>query len=109
MCELVYLTLCFDDGIGKPYKKNLNALLVVSIIAALFGAFPVIVRVLDIMFVAMIPSLYYTVIGMSSDARISLGKKFSIRKLPFCILGIGVISVGNFLLYSRLAGYLAYK
>ncbi len=109
MFEIVYLTFCFDDSISKQYKKNLNALLIVSIIAALFGAFPVIVRVLDVLFIVMIPALYYTVIGIPSDERISFGKRLSVRKLPIFVLGIGVISIGNFLLYSRLAGYLAYK
>lgn len=107
MLEFVLLTFCFDESISKHQKKNLNVVMVVSIIAGLFGSLPLVYRVIDVMFVIIIPSLCYTVIGMSSDDRISFGENLSIRKLPVCIVGIGVLAVGNFLLFSRWAGYLA--
>ena len=105
MLELVYLTFCFNDNISKKFKKNLNVLLIVNIFAGLFGAFPAFRRVLDILLIVMIPALYYTVVGIPSDERISVGEKLSIRKLPFSILGLGVISAIYFLAYSRSAGY----
>ena len=106
MLEFVYLTFCFTDNISKKQKKNLNVIMVVSIIAALVGSFPVIVRILDILFVGMLPALYFTLIGIPKAERFSLGNGMSIRKYPICALGFGVIVVANFLLYSRLAGYL---
>ncbi|MBI9094579.1 MAG: EpsG family protein [Sphaerochaeta sp.] len=106
MVEFVYLTFCFNDTISKQQKKNLNAILVVSIIAGLFGFLPIVTRVIDVLFVVIIPPLLYTLIGTTSDEHITLGKTITLRKLPLCVLGIGVIAVANFLLFSRWAGYL---
>lgn len=106
MFEFVFLTFCFHDNISKQTKKNLNVIMVVSIVAGLFGFLPHVTRVMDIMFVVMIPSLCFTLIGVSADERIQLGNKLSIRKLPICVIGVGVIAVANFLLFSRWAGYL---
>jgi len=104
--EFVYLTFCFTDNISKKQKKNLNVIMIVSIIAALVGSFPVIVRILDILFVCMLPALYFTLVGIPKEERFSLGNSIAIRKYPICALVFGVIIVANFLLYSRLAGYL---
>ena len=104
--EFVYLTFCFPDTISRKQKKNLNGIMIVSIIAALVGSFPVIVRILDILFVGMLPALYFTINGIPKDERFSIGSSISIRKYPLCALGFGLILVANFLLYSRLAGYL---
>ena len=101
-----FLTFCFHDNISKQTKKNLNVIMVVSIVAGLFGFLPNVTRVMDIMFVVMIPSLCFTLIGVSADERIQLGNKLSIRKLPICVIGVGVTAVANFLLFSRWAGYL---
>lgn len=106
MFEFVYLTFCFDDTISKQQKKNLNALLVISGIAGLFGFLPIVTRVIDILFVVIIPPLVYTLIGTSADELITVGKTRTIRKLPICVLGVGVIALANFLLFSRWAGYL---
>ncbi|HHX12680.1 MAG TPA: EpsG family protein [Clostridiales bacterium] len=106
MLEFVYLTFCFTDDISNKQKKTLNVIMLVSIIAALVGSFPVIVRILDILFVVMLPALYFTLMGISKDERFTLGNIVSVRKYPICALGFGVIVVANFLLYSRLAGYL---
>lgn len=106
MLEFVYLTFCFTDDISNKQKKTLNVIMLVSIIAALVGSFPVIVRILDILFVVMLPALYFTLMGIPKDERFTLGNIVSVRKYPICALGFGVIVVANFLLYSRLAGYL---
>lgn len=106
MLEFVYLTFCFDDTTSKQQKNNLNAILVVSIIAGLFGFLPIVTRVIDILFVVIIPPLAYTLIGTSKDERITMEKTLTIRKLPIFVLGVGVIAVANFLLFSRWAGYL---
>lgn len=106
MLEFVYLTFCLNENLTKQQKKNLNVILVVSIVSGVFGFLPIVTRVIDVLFVVIIPSLLYTLIGTPVEERISFGKNISLRKLPICVLGVGVISVANFLLFSRWAGYL---
>lgn len=107
MLEIMYLIFfCFTDNISKKHKKNLNVMILVSVLAAFVGAFPVIVRILDILFVGMLPSLYFTLVGIPKDEQFALGNIISIRKYPICILVFGMIVVANFILYSRLGGYL---
>lgn len=103
MLEFLFLTFCFTDNISKKQKKNLNVIMVVSILGGLLGVFPQINRIIDILFVAVIPSLYSLLIEIPADERFTLGKKLSVRKLPVCVAAIPLIAFANLVLYSLVA------
>lgn len=103
MLEFLFLTFCFTDNISNKQKKNLNVIMVVSILGGLLGVFPQINRIIDILFVAVIPSLYSLLIEIPADERFTLGKKLSVRKLPVCVVAIPLIAFANFVLYSLVA------
>lgn len=106
MFEFIFLTFCLDEKISKKQKKNLNVIMVVSITAGLFGSLPLVYRVIDVLFIIIIPSLYYALISMSPEETFYFGKELALKKLPICIVGVGFVSIANFLLFSRWSGYL---
>lgn len=103
MLEFLFLTFCFTDNISKKQKKNLNVIMVVSIIGGLLGVFPQINRIIDILFVAVLPSLYSLLIEIPSEERFQIGKRLSIRKFPLCLISLAVIAFANLVLYSLVA------
>ncbi len=103
MLEFLFLTFCFTDNISKKQKKNLNVIMVVSIIGGLLGVFPQINRIIDILFVAVLPSLYSLLIEISSEERFQIGKTLSIRKFPMCFTSLAVIAFANLVLYALVA------
>ncbi len=103
MLEFLFLTFCFTDSISKKQKKNLNVIMVVSIIGGLLGVFPQINRIIDILFVAVIPSLYSLLIEIPSEERFQIGKTVSVRKFPLCLISLAVIAFANLVLYSLVA------
>ncbi len=103
MLEFLFLTFCFTDNISKKQKKNLNVIMVVSIIGGLLGVFPQINRIIDILFIAVLPSLYSLLIEITSEERFQIRKTFSIRKLPVCFISLPLIAFANLILYSLVA------
>ena len=103
MLEFLFLTFCFTDTISKKQKKNLNVIMVVSIIGGLLGVFPQINRIIDILFVAVLPLLYSLLIEIPSEERFQIGKTLSIRKFPICLISLAVIAFANLVLYSLVA------
>ena len=103
MLEFLFLTFCFTDNISKKQKKNLNVIMVLSIIGGLLGVFTQINRIIDILFVAVLPSLYSLLIEVPSDERFHIGKTLSIRKFPVILSSLAVIAFANLVLYSLVA------
>ena len=77
--------------------------MVVSIIGGLLGVFPQINRIIDILFVAVLPLLYSLLIEIPSEERFQIGKTLSIRKFPICLISLAVIAFANLVLYSLVA------
>lgn len=107
--KVVLLTFLGNIIISEKYKRNLNVLLIASIIAGLFGAFTAIFRVLDILFIVTIPALYTANIGITPNENYFFNSKKICTKKSIYFLGIGIISICDFLVYSRIAGFLVYK
>ena len=77
--------------------------MIVSIIGGLLGVFPQINRIIDILFIAVLPSLYSLLIEIPSEERFHIGKTLSVRKFPLCLISIAVIAFANLILYSLVA------
>ncbi len=103
MLEFLFLTFCFTDNISKKQKKNLNVIMVVSILGGLLGVFPQINRIIDILFVAVLPSLYSLLIEIPSEERFQIGKTLLVRKFPVCLISLAVIAFANLVLYALVA------